>query len=226
MDLRIPRPGRVPADDSELWWSVIENLYWRADLSRGRKRLEATLRQATAGQRALLAIHWWQSEMDNGGFHQFFWNPSGLLIDDVLSGLARVEAQPHAGLLRRALALFPGGRPPAASRLQRTLDAIPPRRFAALDGEFQRLCGRRPTRLDGLCARYVRSNLDEFFLPKGEQTAAAPRRAKAERKAAAGVIAELDALIATIHSGGKAASAAGARARGGRKSSTRRRSRR
>lgn len=46
-----------------------------------------------------------QSEVENGGFNQYFWNSSGRLVPEALEDLQRLGARRHASLLRKAIAI-------------------------------------------------------------------------------------------------------------------------
>src|SRR5207237_7122921 len=54
----------------------------------------------------LLATHWTLSEISNGGLHQFFLNPTGVLAPEAAQGLDRMGLTDVAVLLRRAMARF------------------------------------------------------------------------------------------------------------------------
>jgi Domain of unknown function (DUF4375) len=64
------------------------------------------LRLLTAGQRALYALHWMRSEVDNGGFHQYLYNPTGMLANDALRGAELIGAAEFAQLFRDVRSLF------------------------------------------------------------------------------------------------------------------------
>jgi hypothetical protein len=63
----------------------------------------------TQAQRALLAIHGCYCEVANGGFHQFFWNGGSEVVQAALAGFEGAGMVREATLLRRAMALVPGG---------------------------------------------------------------------------------------------------------------------
>jgi len=46
-----------------------------------------------------------EAEVNNGGFHQYFWNSSGNFARDALDGLKLIGAQAHAKLLQQAMAI-------------------------------------------------------------------------------------------------------------------------
>jgi hypothetical protein len=68
----------------------------------------ASLTEAEAG---LLGI-WFVAETNNGGVHQFFFNDSGQFAVPALRYLEQIGAAKTASILRRAIALFPGGKVP------------------------------------------------------------------------------------------------------------------
>lgn len=57
----------------------------------------------------LVAAHWLCSEVDNGGFTQFFDNPTGVLAPEAHASLLRMGMPQIACLLDQAMALIPGG---------------------------------------------------------------------------------------------------------------------
>jgi hypothetical protein len=59
------------------------------------------LHQAALGQRALYALYWLESETSNGGLHQYFWNPTGMLADEAVQGARRLRLSGYADLLEQ-----------------------------------------------------------------------------------------------------------------------------
>jgi Domain of unknown function (DUF4375) len=57
----------------------------------------------------LYAAHWCQSEVCNGGFHQFFSNSTGLLAPESLAGFQAIGLGKWSEILRTAMEFF--GRP-------------------------------------------------------------------------------------------------------------------
>ena len=60
-----------------------------------------------------------EPKQNNGGFHQFFFNDAGKLAGDALRGLEFLGAEVTAGILRRAMAIFPGSVVPAGQKERR-----------------------------------------------------------------------------------------------------------
>ncbi len=54
----------------------------------------------------LYAAHWCQSEVRNGGFHQFFSNTTGLLAPEALDGFLAIGAVEWAEILTEAMKHF------------------------------------------------------------------------------------------------------------------------
>jgi len=54
----------------------------------------------------LLAVHWALSEISNGGLHQFFRNPTGVLAPEAAQGFERMGLPHVADLIRCAMEHF------------------------------------------------------------------------------------------------------------------------
>ncbi len=91
-------------------------------------------------ERVLHHIYWLESEVNNGGFDQFFSNSSGDYALDTPSALDEIGAHHTAKLVKRAIDLFPGGSP-SRNEEQRmgqlnSLDEAIRAKFEDLDSEF------------------------------------------------------------------------------------------
>lgn len=165
-DLRIPAAQLEGADDAELAWRVIEPAYDAVSVHDGPDALGAQLRRLTAGQRALLALHWCVAETMNGGLDQFLTNPSGLLADEARAGFERIGVPEAARLLDDARALL-ASRPAAAAPEDPELDeAADADRFEAYLARYEPLEERFYALVDATlyprAAAYVRAHPDEF----------------------------------------------------------------
>src|SRR5262249_40500524 len=54
----------------------------------------------------LFASHWCQSEVRNGGFHQFFSNSTGILAPEAAAGFRAIGLEACASLLEEAMKHF------------------------------------------------------------------------------------------------------------------------
>jgi hypothetical protein len=73
----------------------------------------------TPSERAAFSLRWLYVEANNGGLHQFFFNDAGKLAADALHGLEIVGAPNTAGILRRAMSVFPDSVVPADQTARR-----------------------------------------------------------------------------------------------------------
>lgn len=83
-----------------LWYTV--SIYDGIDV------YNETLSQFTLGQRRILALVWYDSEVSNGGHEQFFGNSTGIVWKDALEGMRMIEANRIANNFRKAIDLFGG----------------------------------------------------------------------------------------------------------------------
>jgi penicillin V acylase-like amidase (Ntn superfamily) len=94
-----------------------------------------------------------EDEVNNGGFHQFFYNNAGNYTTQAIQALEAIGAAKMAGIVRRAAAMFPGGMPPKDrfARQDVLLENFPrAEAFEALNNEFYAY----PDDLAGLLANY------------------------------------------------------------------------
>jgi uncharacterized protein DUF4375 len=115
------------SDAGELYWSLVEPFWEKVDIYRGPERFLRSFSRAPTEAGLLLAAHWCRSEVSNGGLHQFFTNPTGVLAPEALEGLTVLRLGRAARVLRDAMAFF-GRRYP---RVQ----AVRARKLARLQGD-------------------------------------------------------------------------------------------
>ena len=60
-----------------------------------------------ASARTLFAAHWLYSEVCNGGFHQFYWNSTGVLAPEAADAYAAIGMPRTAEIVRRSMSWFP-----------------------------------------------------------------------------------------------------------------------
>jgi hypothetical protein len=165
-DFRAPRASLETVDDAELAWRVIELAWDATRIHDGPEALAADLARLSPGQRALLALHWCVSEVMNGGFDQFFTNPSGSLAAEALRGFARIGAVESEEILRQATDIFASRPSPpdlTDPEFDEAVDAEPfdayQARHAPLEDRFYELV---ETELYPRAASYVRAHPEEF----------------------------------------------------------------
>ncbi len=67
--------------------------------------------------RHLLAVHWCDSEICNGGFHQFFYNSTGILAPEAVEGFQAMRLESIANVVKEAMLRL--GEPYARDREER-----------------------------------------------------------------------------------------------------------
>ena len=85
--------------------TVYYALHWRI----GQKAVP----RLTDTERKLLAARWLESEVNCGGFEQYFSNSEGDNAELALTSLKEMDATNTATVLERAMGVFPNGKPPA-----------------------------------------------------------------------------------------------------------------
>src|SRR5690349_5085117 len=92
--------------DEELIQKVIDSvLNFVGELGPGEDDYEL-VRQTPKLAQFLWAMRLMESEVNNGGFEQYFWNSSCTLADLALEGYEAIGAEKYVGLLKRAQELI------------------------------------------------------------------------------------------------------------------------
>jgi hypothetical protein len=112
-----------------------------------------------AVQRVFTAIWELESEVNNGGFHQYFFNHSGESAVGVLSALEAIGAHRTRQIVAEAMARLPGGKPLAnTDERRRLLNDVDEETWADLDQAFFKY----PDNLTELLYAFVKSHPEEF----------------------------------------------------------------
>jgi len=109
------------------------------ELSNGEDEYER-VRQAPKSAQFFWAMRLLESEVNNGGFEQYFWNSSCTLVDIALEAYQRIGADTYVDFVQRALAIM-GSEPWATRRRQfdgdwRTYKRACPPALDELNNEF------------------------------------------------------------------------------------------
>jgi hypothetical protein len=91
-----------------LYWSKIEPHWDRLTGSwdHGPAHFLATMKDTPVRVQHLYAAHWCISEACNGGFHQFFFNSTGILAPEAANGFAAIGATDLAEVTLEAMSYF------------------------------------------------------------------------------------------------------------------------
>lgn len=105
-----PEPGAVA-------WAVVEPYWELVDIYGSPDDFLVTFAQVPKIAGHLLAVRWLNSEVCNGGLHQFFHNPTGVLAPEAVEGLEAIGASKAAAVVREAMTML--GLPYPRSREKR-----------------------------------------------------------------------------------------------------------
>lgn len=132
----------------ELYWSKVEPYWDVVSIYDGAIVFTEQFRQLPVAVGHLFAAHWCQSEIRNGGFSQFFLNPTGVLAPEAAAGFRAIGLPELADVLERAMSYFsqpyPREQEPrwAVLRVESQDDWPEPDPFEELDEQFFSLVER------------------------------------------------------------------------------------
>jgi hypothetical protein len=150
----------------DLFWAVVEPMWEDLNFYEDPRTAADFFEMASPVQGAMIAMWWCRSEVCNGGFDQFFWNSTGMIWPCALQGFRLVGANSYAELLEKALSVFPGGVAPIERNERDKILESNEERMNTLeptDQAFFALEREKTENLNALCAKYIRSNPNEFF---------------------------------------------------------------
>lgn len=156
-------------DDRQVYWTAIEPIWEIVSIYEGPDYFLQSFSAVREAQALLLASHWCQSEVCNGGFHQFFSNPTGVLAPEAERAFRFLELNAVSEIVGNALRVFgttdlraQPTRTAALRRLERPgqgRSSWDP--FANFDQLFYAQTGT--TAFAEQASRFVRANVDLFF---------------------------------------------------------------
>ena len=124
------------------YWSLVETVWDNISIYDGPEEFLSQYSVSPRVARTLFAAHWCQSEVNNGGFGQFFGNSTGVLAPEALVAYEAIGMPTVASIVREAMKWFgspyPRERDIREERLERYAKANPDSEdpFRALDDAF------------------------------------------------------------------------------------------
>lgn len=166
-DTRPLRPESI--DEEGLYWAAIHPIWKQVRIYDGADAFLERFAAVTEAQKLLLAAHWCQSEICNGGHHQFFANPTGVLAPEAVRGFELIEVPSAGDVVRRAIRAFGDDYPRDQDERREVLARLerPGKEraewdpFYSLDDEFYAATGTG--RFREQADAFVRAHLDRFF---------------------------------------------------------------
>lgn len=108
----------------EIYWRRLEPHCDKIDIYRSPRIFIETFGLAPDIERTLFAVHFCQSEVRNGGLHQFFSNPTGVLAPEAGDGFDRIGLPNAGAILREAMAFFGTPYPRERERRKGVLESL------------------------------------------------------------------------------------------------------
>lgn len=172
MDLRAPRPdsSRLTALESGDLFRLAMGAYReKISIYDGPTSFLDGFAQVSPAQGHLFASFWADAEICNGGLHQFFLNPTGVLAPEAVRGLRFLEIPAAADIVESAIARFDSPYPREEERRAAALRRMnrndttwePGDIFHELDEAYYAAMGSFDMRADD----FVRRNMDLYFIP-------------------------------------------------------------
>lgn len=90
----------------ELYWSFVDKVWDDISIYDGPETFLSQFKSASEVHRNLFAAHWCQSEVRNGGLHQFFSNSTGVLAPEVAAAFTTLQMPGLSAVLLEAMHWF------------------------------------------------------------------------------------------------------------------------
>jgi hypothetical protein len=85
------------------YWALVEPFWARVNIYDGPKAFQRSFSGLPPAIRTLVAAHWCESEVSNGGLHQFFSNPTGVLAPEAKAAFKDLGVLDLADILSEAM---------------------------------------------------------------------------------------------------------------------------
>ena len=124
------------------YWTLVDPIWETVSIYDGPDMFLEQYAASPEASRVLLAAHWCQSEINNGGFAQFFGNSTGVLAPEGVEAYRKIGMPQTADLIARAMSLLGASYPRDREEREDTLEAcwdIAGDEFGDLDETFFRL---------------------------------------------------------------------------------------
>jgi hypothetical protein len=107
------------------YWERLEPVWGSVSIYDGGHVFLHEFAQLPQCERTLFAAHWCQSEVCNGGLHQFFTNPTGVLAPEAAVAFDELGLHEVSRLIRTAMAFFGDCYPREQEQRLAALEAVP-----------------------------------------------------------------------------------------------------
>jgi len=124
------------------YWQVVEPVWDAIDIYSGPEVFRTTFESVPKPAALLFSAHFCQSEICNGGFHQFFYNSTGVLAPEAAEGFRAIGQTQIASILESAMQLLGSPYPRNRDKRQIQLASVPKQALNTLDGRFYKLINK------------------------------------------------------------------------------------
>ena len=97
--MNAPEPG-------QRYWQMLAPIWGSVSIYDGAEEFCKQFSQLRPDLGVLFAAHWLNSEVCNGGFHQFFSNPTGVLAPEAHAAFQVLKLNEASALIRKAMDFF------------------------------------------------------------------------------------------------------------------------
>mgnify|MGYP000630877738 CR=1 FL=1 len=91
---------------SQIYWSLVNPVWDAISIYDGEETFLKQYAAAPLASRTLFSAHWCQSEIRNGGLHQFFGNSTGVLAPEAVSAFQSIGMPQTAAVVSEAISWF------------------------------------------------------------------------------------------------------------------------
>ncbi|MEP6847311.1 MAG: DMP19 family protein [Acidobacteriota bacterium] len=145
--------------DSKDSFTVIEPVWYSADIYDGEQAYENSLKKFSTEQRYLHAVIWHISEVDNGGHDQFYSNSTGIVWRDALAGYKALGLNEAAAILKKSADLMGGNPSLDRDERQKQLEEKHPD-FEELDTQFFKI---KQDDIEAAMKKYIKDHRKAFY---------------------------------------------------------------
>jgi hypothetical protein len=127
------------------YWKVLEPFWTCVSIYDGPDVFQEQFSLLPPRIAVLFAARWLHSEVRNGGFHQFFYNPTGVLAPESFLAFNKLKLDDAAEVIREAMGFFETPYPRDQEQRCVVLDSIPGKNrdeydpFVQLDKRYYKL---------------------------------------------------------------------------------------
>ncbi len=133
--------GEIEPQPGDAYWAKIEPIWKEISIYDGEDTFLERFKCVQPKIGDLFAAHWCQSEVRNGGFHQFFVNATGVLAPEAAAGFRAIGMPRCAAIVTEAMGFFDDPYPRDQGDRQEALDGES-NPFAKLDDRFHELLNK------------------------------------------------------------------------------------